>query len=133
MCLGLFSSFLTCHSWPCAHHGQDPKKADHTELLGFPGPFNRIRALLKKWGIQASQAPLRRESPSRCCFLLLLFEVLFFVCLFFGLFFWLHSPGLSVALEDALQISASGLVFAAFCGLGILMPFCQPQKLKIRE
>ncbi|XP_054853095.1 uncharacterized protein LOC129341757 [Eublepharis macularius] len=39
---------------------------------------------------------------------------------------------LSMALEDSLRISVSALVFAAFCGLGILMPFCQPQKLRIR-
>ncbi|XP_060105661.1 uncharacterized protein LOC132579371 [Heteronotia binoei] len=39
---------------------------------------------------------------------------------------------LSMALEDSLRLSVSALVFASFCGCGILIPFCQPQKLIIR-
>ncbi|XP_042334210.1 uncharacterized protein LOC121936253 [Sceloporus undulatus] len=40
--------------------------------------------------------------------------------------------GISGVLEKSFQISASALVFAAFCGWGVMMPFCQPQKLQIR-
>ncbi|XP_048370623.1 uncharacterized protein LOC125442893 [Sphaerodactylus townsendi] len=39
---------------------------------------------------------------------------------------------LSMALEDSLRIAVSALVFAAFCGCAMLMPFCQPQKLRMR-
>ncbi|XP_062998138.1 uncharacterized protein LOC134409355 [Elgaria multicarinata webbii] len=52
---------------------------------------------------------------------------------------WKESPvlrlttaDLSTVLGTSFQISASVLVFAAFCGGGILMPLCQPQKLRIR-
>ncbi|XP_062819944.1 uncharacterized protein LOC100554649 isoform X3 [Anolis carolinensis] len=45
------------------------------------------------------------------------------------------SPGprcISLALETSFQISASALVFVAFCGWGVVLPFWQPEKLQIR-
>ncbi|XP_072837585.2 uncharacterized protein LOC110080137 isoform X1 [Pogona vitticeps] len=44
----------------------------------------------------------------------------------------LEAPSLPVELEVCFQISAAALVFAAFSGCGITMPFCHPQKFRIR-
>ncbi|XP_034958458.2 uncharacterized protein LOC118078646 [Zootoca vivipara] len=51
---------------------------------------------------------------------------------------WKESPrldvtaGISMMLGVAFQLSASALVSAAFSGWGILLPLCQPHKLRIR-
>ncbi|XP_067327826.1 uncharacterized protein [Anolis sagrei] len=37
-----------------------------------------------------------------------------------------------MALETSFQVSASALVFVAFCGWGVVLPFWQPEKLRIR-
>ncbi|XP_044885439.1 CD276 antigen-like [Mauremys mutica] len=40
--------------------------------------------------------------------------------------------GISPALQDSLRISVVALVFAAVSGWGLIVPFCQPEKLRIR-